>query len=186
MSAVQQKPLPALVPLQAVTLHNTLCTFLGECSYPPRREVQLLLLHSREEGALLAAVNATLAHCVSGWPAVYRDDVRLLSKVGRAAGRGRGGGCVLGMLRLERLDVWSGVSQKMLGWCGQKVIAARCVGAKATPLRVLASWAHVQRRRLFLYWSSPALLFWHAPQPARLPRCCLSPMCCATLRRRCC
>lgn len=64
----------------AVTLHNTLCTFLGECSYPPRREVQLLLLHSREEGALLAAVNATLAHCVSGWPAVYRDDVRLLSK----------------------------------------------------------------------------------------------------------
>lgn len=68
-------------------MHNTLCTYLGECSYPPRREVQLLLLHSREQGALLAAVNATLARCVTGWPAVYRDDTRLLSKVGGGAHR---------------------------------------------------------------------------------------------------
>ncbi|KAL4436807.1 hypothetical protein ABPG75_003946 [Micractinium tetrahymenae] len=64
----------------AVTLHHTLCSFLGECRYPPRREVQLLLLHSREQGALLSAVNATLARCATGSPAVFRDDVRLLSK----------------------------------------------------------------------------------------------------------
>ena len=66
---------------QAVTLHNTLCRHLGECSYPPRREVQLFLLHSRERGALLAPVNATLARCVTGWPPVYRDDARLERKV---------------------------------------------------------------------------------------------------------
>ena len=64
-----------------VTLHNTLCRHLGECTYPPRREVQLFLLHSREQGALLAPVNATQARCVTGWPAVYRDDPRLESKV---------------------------------------------------------------------------------------------------------
>ncbi|EFN58009.1 hypothetical protein CHLNCDRAFT_57085 [Chlorella variabilis] len=63
-----------------VTLHNTLCRHLGECTYPPRREVQLFLLHSREQGALLAPVNATQARCVTGWPAVYRDDPRLESK----------------------------------------------------------------------------------------------------------
>lgn len=83
-------PLPCLAPPQAVTLHNTLCTFLGECSFPPQREVQPLLLHSREQGALLAAVNATLAQCVTGWPAVYRDDVRLLRKV-------CGSGCGVGL-----------------------------------------------------------------------------------------
>ena len=66
---------------QAVTLHNTLCRHLGECSYPPRREVQLFLLHSRQRGALLAPVNATLARCVTGWPPVYRDDSRLERKV---------------------------------------------------------------------------------------------------------
>ncbi|EFN52264.1 expressed protein [Chlorella variabilis] len=64
----------------AVTLHNTLCRHLGECSYPPRREVQLFLLHSRQRGALLAPVNATLARCVTGWPPVYRDDSRLERK----------------------------------------------------------------------------------------------------------
>ena len=69
-----------------MTLHNTLCRHLGECSYPPRREVQLFLLHSRQRGALLAPVNATLARCVTGWPPVYRDDARLERKVSLRSG----------------------------------------------------------------------------------------------------
>lgn len=65
---------------EAVTVHNSLCTHLGECSFPPVREVQMVLLDSRERGALLASVNATLARCVTGWPAVYRDNPRLASR----------------------------------------------------------------------------------------------------------
>ncbi|PSC74740.1 DUF563 domain [Micractinium conductrix] len=72
---------------EAVTLHNSLCQTLGECSYPPKQEVQFIMLDSRNRGALLAPVNATLARCATGYPAVYRDDARFEGKavvLGRA------------------------------------------------------------------------------------------------------
>lgn len=40
------------------------------------------LRHSHlQRGALLAPVNATLARCATGYPAVYRDDARFEGKV---------------------------------------------------------------------------------------------------------
>ena len=40
-------PPSRFAPNQAVTLHNSLCQTLGECSYPPKQEVQFIMLDSR-------------------------------------------------------------------------------------------------------------------------------------------